>query len=144
MINKVTLVGNSGGEPKTREYEGGQRVANISLATNENYKDKNGEWQTQTEWHTVIGWNHLADTINRRVKKGTLVYVEGKLKTRKYEDKEGITRWKTEVQATKIRVLEKMEEGERNFPSQASNEGNLELANEPNNTPDAKDDDPPF
>jgi single-strand DNA-binding protein len=109
MINKVTLVGNLGKDPEVRKLESGASVAKFSVATNENYKDKNGEWQTVTEWHNVVAWRALADRAERDLKKGTLVYVEGKLTTRKWQDKDGGDRYSTEIVAFVLRSLEKRE-----------------------------------
>ena len=120
MINKVTLIGNLGSDPEVRHLESGAVVAKFSLATNESYKDKAGEWQTQTEWHNVIMWRNLAERAERDLKKGKLVFVEGKLTHRKYE-KEGQTRYITEVVANTFRLLEKRESSgnfNNNFPSE--------------------------
>ena len=119
MINKVTLIGNLGSDPEVRHLESGAVVAKFSLATNESYKDKAGEWQTQTEWHNVIMWRNLAERAERDLKKGKLVFVEGKLTHRKYE-KDGQTRYITEVVANTYRLLEKRENvgGNSNFPTE--------------------------
>ena len=109
MINKVTLVGNLGKDPEIRKLESGASVAKFSVATNENYKDKNGEWQTITEWHNVVAWRALADRAERDLKKGTLVYIEGKISTRKWQDKDGNDRYSTEVVAFVLRSLERRE-----------------------------------
>jgi single-strand DNA-binding protein len=123
MINKVTLVGNLGRDPEIRRLENGTPVGRFTMATNENYKDKNGEWQTQTEWHDVIVWNSLADQAEKNLKKGSMAYVEGKLTHRKYTDKNGIERYATEVVAAMLRSLDKREGNgggirESSFPSQ--------------------------
>lgn len=109
MVNKVVLIGNLGKDPEIRRLESGSAVGKFSVATNENYKDKNGEWQTQTEWHDVVVWRNLAERAERDLKKGKLVYVEGKLTHRKWQDKEGIDRYTTEVVANMFRLLEKRE-----------------------------------
>lgn len=110
MINKVTLIGNLGKDPEVRRLESGAVVAKFSLATNENYMDKKtNEWQTITEWHNVIAWRNLAESAERNLKKGKLAYVEGKLTTRKWTDKDGIERYTTEVVANVIRLLERRE-----------------------------------
>ncbi|MDA9774586.1 single-stranded DNA-binding protein, partial [Saprospiraceae bacterium] len=82
MINKVMLIGNIGQDPEVKHLESGSVVARFSVATNENYKDKSGEWQTITEWHSVTCWRALAELVERTYKKGMMVYVEGKLTTR--------------------------------------------------------------
>jgi single-strand DNA-binding protein len=108
MVNKVFLIGNLGRDPEVRHIDGGSVVANFSLATNENYKDKSGEWQKITEWHDVVAWGNLAEYAEKWLKKGSLIFVEGKLTHRKYQDKEGVERYKTEVKAVSIRMMEKM------------------------------------
>ncbi len=109
MINKVILIGNLGRDPEVRRLESGAVVAKFSVATNESYKDKNDEWQTRTEWHDVVVWRNLAERAERDLKKGKMVYVEGKLTHRKYQDKEGNDRYITEVAANTFRLLEKRE-----------------------------------
>lgn len=107
MINKVTLIGNIGKDPEVRTFENGSKVARFSLATNENYQDKAGEWQTITEWHNVVCWRGLADRAERQLKKGNLVYVEGKISYRKWQDTEGKDRYSTDIVAATFRSLEK-------------------------------------
>jgi single-strand DNA-binding protein len=109
MINKVTLIGNLGKEPEVRTLENGSKVATFSLATNENYKDRDGNWQTITEWHNIVAWRALADRAERDLKKGSMVYIDGKLTSRKYKDKEGNDRYTTEVVANVLQSLEKRE-----------------------------------
>ena len=109
MINKVTLIGNLGRDPEIKHLESGSVVGKFSLATNESYKDKAGEWQTQTEWHDIVVWRMLAERAERDLKKGSLCYVEGKLTHRKYQDKEGNEKYITEVVANNIKLLEKRE-----------------------------------
>ena len=109
MLNKVTLIGNLGRDPEVRHFEGGSMVAKFSVATNENYKDRNGEWQTRTEWHDIVCWSGLAERAERILKKGFLVYIEGKLTTRKWQDKDGNDRYTTEIVANTFKSLEKRE-----------------------------------
>jgi single-strand DNA-binding protein len=109
MINKITLVGHLGQAPEVRRLESGVAVAKFSIATNENYKDKSGEWQKQTEWHDVVVWRELAEYAEKFLKKGMLVYVEGKVTYRKYADQNGVERKLTEVVANTLRILEKRE-----------------------------------
>jgi single-strand DNA-binding protein len=109
MINRVTLIGRVGKAPELHTMESGAKVAGFSLATDEGYKDKAGEWVDKTEWHTVKAWRQLAERAERSIKKGTLLYVEGKLSTRKWQDKEGNDRYTTEVVANYFRVLTKLE-----------------------------------
>lgn len=110
MVNKVILIGNLGKDPEVRRLENGAVVAKFSVATNENYKDKMGEWQTQTEWHDVVVWRHLAERAEQNLKKGSQIYVEGKLTHRSWEDKDGIKRYTTEVVANYFRNLTRREE----------------------------------
>lgn len=122
MINKVTLIGNLGKDPEVRHLENGSVVARLTVATNENYKDKSGEWQTITEWHNVVVWRYLAEMAERDLKKGSLVFVEGKLTTRKWQDKEGNDRYTTEVVGAVMKSLERKEKsgmigGSDSFPS---------------------------
>lgn len=114
MINKVTLIGHAGGDPDVRTLETGAQVARFSLATNESYKDKAGEWQTNTEWHNVILWRDLAERAAQQVKKGSTVYVEGKISYRKYTDKDGVEKTLTDIVANTFRLLEKREKGADN------------------------------
>lgn len=116
MINKVTLIGNLGRDPEVRHFENGSVVAKFSLATNENYRDKEGEWQTNTEWHDIVVWRSLAERAEKTLKKGSLVYIDGKLTHRKYQDKEGNDRYITEVVANTFRLLEKRETSGTTFP----------------------------
>lgn len=120
MINKVTLIGNLGKDPEVRHLESGSVVAKLTLATNESYRDKAGEWQTITEWHNIVAWRYLAERAERDLKKGSLVFVEGKLTTRKWQDQEGKDRYTTEVVANNVKLLEKRESsglGGGSFPS---------------------------
>ena len=121
MINKVTLIGHLGRDPEVRTLENGAVVARFSVATNENYRDKNGEWQSITEWHNVVAWRNLASKAERDLKKGSLVYIEGKLSTRKWQDQNGNDRYNTDVVALSLRPLDKRENaggGDMgNFPS---------------------------
>ena len=107
MYNKIILIGNLGRDPEIRRLESGAVVANFSLATNENYRDKAGNWQTITEWHNIVAWRNLAERAERDLKTGSMVFVEGKLTTRKWQDKDGNDRYTTEVLAAVIRPLDK-------------------------------------
>ncbi len=110
MVNKVTLIGNLGKDPEVRRLENGIAVAKFSVATNESYKDKSGEWVTQTEWHDVVVWRHLAERAEQQLKKGKLVYIDGKLTHRKWQAEDGSNRYSTEVVANTFRLLEKRED----------------------------------
>ena len=104
-VNKVILVGNLGKDPEVRYLDSGVAVANFSLATTENYKNKEGERVSQTEWHNIVLWRGLAEVAEKWLKKGSSVYIEGKIKTRKWEDKEGNTRYTTEILADNMTML---------------------------------------
>lgn len=111
MINKVTLIGFLGADPEIRTLENGTQVGRFSLATNESWKDKDGEWQTATEWHNVVVWRDLAERAGKNLKKGSLCYVEGKLSHRKYTDQQGQEKSVTDIVANNFRGLEKKEGG---------------------------------
>ncbi len=123
MINKVIIVGNLGQDPEIRTLENGSKVAKFSVATNENYQDKSGEWQKITEWHNIVAWRGLAERAENYLKKGGMVYVEGKLSTRKWQDQNGNDRYSTDVVARILRSLERRESSglgqSNNFPSVA-------------------------
>lgn len=122
MVNKVILVGNLGSDPEFRQLESGSRVVRFSVATNESYKDKTGQWVQNTEWHTVVAWGYTADYVNNNINKGAQVFVEGKLTHRKWQDKDGQNRYSTEVEAQSVKLLDK--NTERNSDqSQTGNEG---------------------
>ena len=105
-VNKVILVGNLGKDPEVRHLESGVMVANFTLATSESYKDRNtGERKQVTEWHNVVLWRGLAEIAEKYLKKGNQVYIEGKLRTRSWNDQDGNTRYTTEVVADNMTML---------------------------------------
>lgn len=104
-VNKVILVGHLGKDPEVRHLEGGSSVANFTLATNDYYKDKQGTRVERTEWHNVAAWRGLAELAEKYLRKGSQVYVEGKLRTRQYQDKDQQTRYITEIVADEISLL---------------------------------------
>jgi len=104
-INKVILVGHLGRDPEVRTLESNAKVARFTMATTEAYKDKNGERKEITEWHTIICWRGLADTAEKYLTKGKLIYVEGKLRTRSWDDNSGVKRYTTEVYADNFIML---------------------------------------
>ncbi len=112
MYNKVILIGNLGKDPEVRKLESGSTVAKFPIATNENYRDNTGNWQTITEWHDVVAWRNLAERVERDLKKGSLVFVEGKIRKRKWQDRDGNDRYSTEIIAAVLRPLEKREVSE--------------------------------
>ena len=104
-VNKVILVGNLGKDPEMRHIDGNISVAKFPLATSEVYKNKDGQRVTQTEWHNVVLWRQLAETAEKFLKKGSLVYIEGKLRTRNWDDKDGNKKYITEVQVNELLML---------------------------------------
>jgi single-strand DNA-binding protein len=118
MINKVILVGNLGRDPEVRHLENGGMVAHFSVATNENRRDKNGQWQKHTEWHDVTAWSALAERVAQQLHKGSLVYIEGKITHRKWQDREGRERYSTDIIANVIRNLDKREGAKSPFDNE--------------------------
>src|SRR5450755_1571006 len=104
-VNKVILVGNLGKDPELKHTGSGTAVATMTVATNERFKDKSGEWQDRTEWHNVVLWQRLAEIAAEYLKKGRSVYVEGRLQTRSWEDKQGQKRYTTEIVASDLVLL---------------------------------------
>jgi single-strand DNA-binding protein len=104
-LNKVLLIGNLGKDPEIRNLENGSMVATFSIATTEGYKDKSGNWHDQTEWHNIVAWRNLAEVAEKFLKKGSSVYVQGRLRTRTWEDKDGKKHYQTEVIADEITAL---------------------------------------
>ncbi len=104
-VNKVILIGNLGRDPETRYMPDGGAITNISVATTEAWKDKNGEKQEKTEWHRVAFFGKLAEIAGEYLKKGSQVYVEGRLQTRKWQDKEGVDKYTTEIVADRMQML---------------------------------------
>lgn len=113
-VNKVILIGNLGKDPEIRRLENGVVVANFSIATSETFTDKTtGERRETTDWHAIVVWRGLAEVVEKYIHKGTKIYVEGKLKTRNWQDKEGNTRYTTEVLAEEITILSRPNDTER-------------------------------
>lgn len=122
-VNKVILVGNLGKDPEVRHLENGAAVANFSIATSETYKDKNGNRQEQTEWHNIVLWRGLAQIAEKYLRKGSQVFIEGKLRTRSWQDKDGNTRYTTEVVGDNMTMLGGRSANESSAPlPSASNE----------------------
>ena len=105
-VNKVILVGNLGADPEVRYMSNGEAVANVRLATTESWKDKNsGEKREVTEWHRVVFYRKLAEIVGQYLKKGSSVYIEGRIRTRKWQDKDGQERYTTEIEAEEMKML---------------------------------------
>lgn len=118
-VNRVILIGNLGKDPEIRNLEGGVKKASFSLATSESFKGKNGEKIEQTEWHNIVLWRGLAEVAESYLKKGNTVYIEGKIKTRDYTDKDGNKRYITEIVADNLQMLggrKDSQNGEPNAP----------------------------
>ena len=109
-LNKVILIGNLGNDPETRYTTAGDAVTSISLATTDEWRDKgSGEKRQQTEWHKIVFFKKLAEIVSQHLRKGSQVYVEGRIKTKKWTDKDGIERYMTQVEATEMKMLGKRE-----------------------------------
>ena len=121
-VNKVVLIGNLGKDPDLQYLEGNIGVAKFPLATTETYKDKSGKLVSQTEWHTVVLWRGLAELAQKYLHKGSLIYVEGRLRTRSWEDKEGNKKFATEVVCDNLIMLEKRSEFNTNNKQQSHSE----------------------
>lgn len=125
MLNKVMLIGRLGADPEIKYTQSGSPVANLRIATDESYTDRNGQRQEKTEWHTVIAFQRTAEICQQYLHKGSLVYVEGKLQTRKWQDKQGQERYTTEIQCQRLQMLERRQEGahtQQPAPQQAHEE----------------------
>ncbi len=105
-LNKVMLIGRLGQDPEVRYTQSNTAVATLNLATNERYKDSNGEYQDKTEWHRVVAWGRTAEICQQYLTKGSMIYVEGPLQTREWEDKQGQKRYTTEVKALQMTMLD--------------------------------------
>ncbi len=110
-VNKVMLIGNLGKDPDVQHLEGNIAVAKFPLATTETYKDRTGKLVSQTEWHTVVLWRGLAELAQKYLHKGSLIYVEGRLRTRSWEDKDGHKKFATEVVGDNLIMLDKRADG---------------------------------
>lgn len=143
-VNKVILVGNLGKDPEVRYMPSGSAVANITLATTESWKDKQtGDQQERTEWHNVAFFNRLAEIVGEYLKKGSQIYVEGKLRTRKWQDKNGNDRYTTEIVASEMQMLGSRGGGSTGYSNEAPAPAKPEMAAAGGSSPDF-DDDIPF
>ena len=104
-VNRVFLIGNLGANPEVRSTQGGQTVANLRLATTERWTDRNGQKQEQTEWHNVVVWGKQAEIVGQYLTKGRQIYVEGRIRTRQWQDQQGQKRYTTEVVAQRVQML---------------------------------------
>ena len=143
-VNKVILIGNLGKDPEIRRLENGAVVATFSIATSESFTDKNsGEKKEITDWHDIVLWRGLAEIAEKYIRKGTKIYVEGKLKKRSWQDKEGNTKYNTEVIGEELTILSRLETSDKSAgPYNSSGTPNL-----PSDMPglsSSSDDDSPF
>lgn len=134
-LNKVLLIGNTGRDPEVRYTASGTAVASFSLATSEKFKNKGGEWEERTEWHNVILWGRLAEIAGEYLTKGKTVFIEGRLQTRKWQDRDGKDRFTTEIVGEKMQMLSRKEGNGRTAESASSFSEPAPLPN---------DDDEPF
>ncbi len=111
-VNKVILVGHVGNDPEVKHLDAGTQVANFRLATSESYKNRDGERVVQTEWHYVVAWRGLAEIVEKYVKKGQQLYIEGRIRTRAWDDKDGNKRYTTEILADNMQMLGKRSESD--------------------------------
>lgn len=148
-VNKVILIGNLGNDPEVRYTPNGTAIANISIATSESWRDKqSGEMQERTEWHRVVFFGKLAEIVGEYLKKGAKVFVEGALRTRKWQDKNGIERYTTEIVASEMNMLDSRGAGaSANIPHEKAVPQHTETHDQPSSTPQTDepiDDDIPF
>lgn len=145
-VNKVILVGNVGKDPEIRHLDSGIAVASFSLATSESYNAKNGERVTNTEWHNIVLWRGLADVVEKYVKKGSKLYIEGKITSRQYE-KDGVTKYFTEIVANNMVMLDSKNSGgssENSNPTSTPASAPAATVNEPEVDDAGGDEDLPF
>lgn len=143
MVNKVILIGNVGADPEVRYLDGGVAVANLRLATTESYKNKNGEKVDQTEWHNIVLWRGLAEIVEKYVKKGMRLYIEGRIRTRSWDDQNGVKRYTTEIYADNMQMLSFGRQDGSDMPNRTTATNAASSA--PINTPAPDDsDDLPF
>ena len=116
-LNKVMLIASVGKDPEIREANGA-KVASFTVATNERYKDKNGEYQTTTDWHNIVAWRGTAEVVEKYIHKGMQVYIEGKIRTRSWDDANGNKKYVTEIIAESVQMLGKREDSQQSAPQQ--------------------------
>jgi len=140
-VNKVILIGNLGKDPEIRNLESGVKLARFSLATTETFKDKEGNKTDHTEWHNIVMWRGLADIAERFLKKGNTIFVEGRIRTRQWQDENNNTRYTTEIQADNMTMLG----GRRDFDSSpAPSQANSQVMEDQPKNDDGPEDDLPF
>jgi single-strand DNA-binding protein len=144
-VNKVILIGNLGKDPELRRLENGSVVASFPIATSEIYTDKNsGEKKEITDWHDIVLWRGLAEIAEKYIRKGTKIYVEGKLKKRSWQDKDGNTRYSTEVVGDEMTILSRAESRDRKSAPYSNDENNNQLSSLSGDLKNEDSDDLPF
>lgn len=133
MVNKVTLIGRLGKDPQMKTLDSGTPYVRCTIATNESYKDKSGEWQDQTEWHNIILWGDQANRFNASLYKGALIYLEGKLTHRSWKDNDGVSRNMTEV---KVKSYRKLDKSSNTYDAPKPKENPVDQASTENGKPD--------
>ncbi|MFA5324006.1 MAG: single-stranded DNA-binding protein [Smithella sp.] len=131
MVNKVILIGRLGKDPEVRYTPDGTMVTSFTLATSEKYKDKNGEKTERTEWHNVTSFGKLAEICGNYLVKGKLVFVEGRIQTRSWEDKEGVKRFRTDIIASNMQMLDSKGQNKTGDPSFSTDTANINDGNAP-------------
>jgi len=131
-VNRVILVGRLGGDPETRYTSSGQAVCNFSLATDETFKDRSGEKQKKTEWHRIVVWGKQAEIAQQYLTKGALLYLEGKIQSRQWDDREGNKRTSTDIVVSSFRMLGggKRQESDQQQPAQPQDPPSTEISDE--------------
>ena len=143
MVNKVILMGHVGKDPEVRRMDNNLAVARFSLATNERW-NKDGNWVDHTEWHNIVVWRDLAERTEKFIRKGSLIYVEGKIRSRSYEDKDGVKRYVTEILADTMRLVGSKPEGAQTAATQQPVSQNAAMPPIETTNLDAVPDDLPF
>ncbi len=154
-LNKVMLIGRVGKDPEINYIKEDVPVVRFSMATNESYKTKEGEWRDITEWHNIIAWRQIAKYCDNNIKKGMLIFVEGKLQTRQWEGQDGIKRYSTDIIVDQVRLLEKKQDSGAPLPEEElppakqetenkKNDDDSFLNEEPSSNNNNKNDDLPF
>jgi len=143
-VNKAILVGRLGRDPETRYTSGGQAVCNFTLATDETFRDRSGERQKRTEWHRIVLWGKLAEIAQQYLKKGTMVYIEGRIQSRQWDDRDGNKRTTVEIVGNVMRMLSTRAETAAAAAAGAETEAPAPATDEAGPSPEISDEDIPF
>ncbi len=145
-LNKAMIIGRLGADPEVRYTQSNTAVANLSVATTERYKDRNGEQQESTEWHRIVAWGRLAEICQEYLKKGSLAYFEGRIETRQWEDKDGQKKYTTEIKAFNMQMLDSRGDSGGSSATASQKSSNQPMGSNVNidNNFDDMDDDLPF